>query len=87
MIKLNYAEAISYKVAQRARLELQGGDLAANQVSFKLLLAYSKLLRMKASRARLDLTICPWTGRFLAVLYVTSLIPRILGSYASNIRG
>jgi hypothetical protein len=40
MLRIQYAKVISYKVAQCARLELQGSDLATHCLSFKLLLAY-----------------------------------------------
>jgi hypothetical protein len=44
MIRIQFAENVSYKVCQKARLGLQGGDLAAHRLSFKLLPAYVDLL-------------------------------------------
>jgi hypothetical protein len=64
MIRIQYAEVVGYKVCQIARLGLQGGDLASHRLSFELLPAYITLLRSKASRAHLDLEICPRTNRF-----------------------
>jgi hypothetical protein len=67
MIRIQYAEVVGYKVCQIARLGLQGGDLASHRLSFELLPAYITLLRSKASRAHLDLEICPRTNRFQRV--------------------
>jgi hypothetical protein len=67
MIQMQYAEVIGYKVCQIACLELQGGDLASHRLSFELLLAYIDLLRRKASRAHLNLEICPRSHRFQRV--------------------
>ena len=64
MLRVQFAKNVPYKVYQLARLSLQGGDLAAHRMSFKLLLAYFQLLCTKASRAHLDLQICPRTNRF-----------------------
>jgi hypothetical protein len=64
MIRIQFAEAVSYKVCQRARLGLQGGDLATHRLLFELLPAYFDLLQQKASRAHTDLEICRRTNRF-----------------------
>jgi hypothetical protein len=64
MLRVQFAENVPYKVCQLARLGLQGGDLAAHRMSFELLPAYFNLLRRTASRAHLDLQICPRTNRF-----------------------
>jgi hypothetical protein len=64
MLRVQFAENITYKNCQLARLGLQGGDLAAHRMSFELLPAYFQLLQTKAQRACLDLQICDRTGRF-----------------------
>ena len=64
MIRVQFVENVRYKVCQVARLGLQGGDLVAYWLSFELLPAYFDLLRIKASRAHLDLEIYPRTNRF-----------------------
>jgi hypothetical protein len=39
MMRIQFAEIVQYKVAQLARLGLQGGYLAAYRLSFELLVA------------------------------------------------
>ena len=55
MLRVQFAESVTYTNCQLARLGLQGGDLAAHRMSFELLPAYFQLLRTKAQHARLDL--------------------------------
>jgi hypothetical protein len=59
MIRIQFAENVQYKVCQVARLGLQGGDIAAHQLSFELLPAYLNLLHCKAQRAHTHLEIDP----------------------------
>ena len=64
ILRVQFAESVTCKNCQLARLGLQGGDLTAHRMSFELLPAYFQLLQTKAQRARLDLQICDRTGRF-----------------------
>jgi hypothetical protein len=44
MLRVQFAENVTYKNCQLARLGLQGGDLAAHRMLFELLPAYFQLL-------------------------------------------
>ena len=67
IIRIQYAEAVPYKVCQLGRLGLLGGDLAAYRLSFELLPAYIDPLRQKVQRAYTHLEIYRRTNRFVGV--------------------
>jgi hypothetical protein len=51
MIRIQYAETVSYIVCQLARLGLQGGDLAAHRLSFELLSCLYRPLAPKGPKS------------------------------------
>jgi hypothetical protein len=63
MIRIQYAEAVPYKVRQLARLGIQGGGLAACQLSFELLPAYLDPLHQNAQTIYTHLEINHRTAR------------------------
>jgi len=55
LLRVRFAEKISYKVAQQCKLRLLDGDIGAQQHSFQLLPAYKELLEKVSPGVHVDL--------------------------------